>query len=101
MKQYTVEIHHYNEIGQHRNSPTEILEFQRERLTRRDMENIYLTLQYGLEDHETHLQAEVYVDGIYEFMVTIFRAFGDPGNIFLEIITYGKFCTIRNYREVA
>lgn len=101
MKQYTVEIHHYQEIGQTHNTPTEILEFQRESLTKRDMENIYITLMCGIQDTDSHVQAEVYVNGCYEFMVSLWRNQWELPRLQLDVIHYGKFCNIRNYKEVA
>lgn len=101
MKTYTIEIHHYQEIGQHRNSAREILEFSREGLTRRDWENICLTLMYGIESTDDSVQAEIYVDGEYQFIVNLWRNLLDPKQLYLDMVRHGKFHNIRSYREVA
>lgn len=101
MKNYTIEIHHYQEIFQPRNSPTEILEFSRDGLTQRDWENICISLTYGIDSVDYSVQAEIYVDGEYQFIVTLHRNLADLKLLHLDMARLGKFYNIRSYREVA
>lgn len=99
MKHYTIEIHHYEELGLSRNLPREILEFDREGLTRRDWNNICISLMYGIDSSDDSVDAEIYVDGSYQFLVSLWRGPVDPKHLCLVAIRDGKCYGIRSYRE--
>ena len=104
MKHYEVEVY----VGtKGKTSPrgnlSSILAFDRTGLTKKDMENIYLTLDMEMADPDLDWAvAEVWIDGMYEFQVALYRYNDFYGNFMvLNIVQCGKVCTIRSYVEAA